>query len=230
MKTIGLIGGMSWLSTIDYYRAINQDVGKRLGGVNNARVVMVAINVADALGAMARKDYDGAIKLLTDAARTVEAGGAQLLAMCANSAHVFADQVQEAIDIPLVGLIDPVADAIRREGFGSVGVLASTNLIENGLYSRKLNALGIDTLLPDAAKQDDLQDAIEEGISAGTFSPAAHAYVGKLMRELMDDGAQAIVLGCTEIPQMTNDAPQGLPLFDTTMLHAKAIVNHAFDT
>ncbi|MEM8988469.1 MAG: amino acid racemase [Pseudomonadota bacterium] len=230
MKTIGLIGGMSWLSTIDYYRAINQDVGERLGGVNNARVVMVAINVADALGAMARKDYDGTIKLLTDAAQNVEAGGAHLLAMCANSAHIFADQVQDAVDIPLVGLIEPVAEAIKLEDVGKVGILASTNLVENGLYSRRLNELGIDTVLPDTDKQDRLQEAIEEGIEAGSFAAAAHAYVGELMLELMDQGAQAMVLGCTEIPQMTNNAPEGLPLFDTTMLHAKAIVKHAFES
>lgn len=228
MKTIGLIGGMSWLSTIDYYRAINKDVGARLGGMNNARIVMVAINVADAFAFLDREDEDGVVELLSDAARRIEAGGAQLLAMCSNSSHIFADRVQSAIDIPLIGLIDAVAAEIQQAGISKVGILATTNLVKNGLYSRRLAELGVETVSPEAERQDHLQRTIEEGVTAGSFSPSAHTLVGEVMRQLMDQGAQAMILGCTEIPQMTDEAPLGLPLFDTTLIHASAIVQEAF--
>lgn len=229
MKTIGLIGGMSWLSTIDYYRAINKDVGKRLGGMNNARIVMVSINVADAFALLDRGDEDGVVELLSDAARRIELGGAHLLAMCSNSSHIFAERVQAAVEIPLVGLIDPVAAAIKDAGLSKVGILATTNLVQNGLYARRLNALGIDTVSPDNVRQDRLQTTIAEGVEAGSFSGDAHDFVGEVMRRLMEEGAQGMVLGCTEIPQMTAQAPDQLPLFDTTQIHAKAIVERAFD-
>ena len=227
MRLIGLVGGTTWLSTAEYYRHINELVADRLGGLHSARIVLHSVDFADVIACGGRAEDEAAI--LIDAARSVERGGAQLLALCANTAHVHAAAVAAAVSIPLVHLVDGVAERIREAGSTTVGVLCTHRSRDAAIFDAALSKTADGrVLMPSAAEQTELDQAILDFAHSGGSSRESKLCVQGLVQELCRRGADGIVLGCTELPLMLKGAQSAdTAIFDTTYIHAHSIVTHA---
>lgn len=227
MKTIGLIGGMSWESSAQYYAIINRAVRERLGGGHSARSLMYSVD----FGEIERLQHDGDWATLTDrmidAARRVEAGGADFVLICTNTMHLMADEVATAISIPLLHVVDPAAIAIVASGARRVGLLGTAFTMEKTFYRDRLAAAGLDVIVPDAPDRRDVHRVIYEELVAGKIEPSSRAAYRAIIARLIERGAQAIVLGCTEIMLLVDQSDSAVPLFDTTTLHALAAVDLA---
>ncbi|MDQ3206919.1 MAG: aspartate/glutamate racemase family protein [Pseudomonadota bacterium] len=227
MKTIGLIGGLSWQSSIDYYRLINQDAQRRLGGHHNARSVMVSVDFADAESMMRAGDWDGLTRLLVDAGRRVEAAGADLVLLCTNTMHKLAAPLQDALTIPLLNIIDAAAAAVRDAGLSRVALLGTRFVMREDFYVRRLADGGVQALVPDAPDQAEVDRIIFEELTRGRISDDARQSYLRVIDRLKQQGAQGVLLGCTEIGLLLKQVDCALPLFDTTAIHARAAVDLA---
>ncbi|MCB1931038.1 MAG: aspartate/glutamate racemase family protein [Candidatus Accumulibacter sp.] len=221
MKTIGLIGGMSWQSTIPYYRIINEAVQARLGGLHSAKLLLGSVDFQP-LEAMQRAgDWAAAGQLLAQAGRSLEAAGADFLVLCTNTMHRVAPAIEAAVELPLLHIADPTADAIRRAGFSTVGLLGTSFTMEQAFFRERLrHGHGIDVLVPDAADREIVHRVIYEELCAGQLRPASRAEYRRIIGRLVAKGAQAVILGCTEISLLVDAADATVALFDTTHLHA----------
>lgn len=229
MKTIGLIGGMSWLSTIDYYRYLNESLGRRMGGMHNPPILLNSIDVGLAFDHMARGDMAAVTAMMTGAAQILARAGADLIVLCSNSAHIHAEAVEQAGGLPVIHIAKAVTEAIAASGISRVAVLGTRHTVESGLYSRPLTERGIDTLAPGPDDQYRLENAIEAGVTKGRFDDAEKHVVDAICRDMAAQGAQGLILGCTEIPLMIGKNGPDLPMFDTTRLHAGAVAKAASD-
>jgi aspartate racemase len=228
MKTIGLIGGMSWESSAEYYRIINQEMRETLGGVHSARSLMFSVD----FGVVERLQHDGEWDMLTremiDAARRLERGGADFFVLCTNTMHRMADEVAASVSIPLLHIADPTAAEVLAAGHRRVGLLATAFTMEQDFYKGRLaDRFGLDVLVPDAADRALVHRVIYEELVAGKVLDASRASYREIMARLVDRGAEAIILGCTEIMLLVSAEDGTVPLFDTTTLHAQAAVRLA---
>jgi len=228
MRTIGLIGGMSWESSAHYYRLINEEARRRLGGTHSAASVMVSVDFADIEALQHAGDWDALTERMITAARQVESGGAQLLVICTNTMHRMADAVQAAITIPLLHIADPVARAIAGQGIGSVGLLGTAFTMEQPFLRDRLHdQFGLDVITPDADDRREIHRIIYDELVRGIIAAPSRDVYRAIIQRLADRGAEAIILGCTEIMLLVSQQDSPVPLFDTTTLHALAAVEAA---
>ncbi|WP_246384756.1 aspartate/glutamate racemase family protein [Gluconacetobacter asukensis] len=225
---IGLIGGMSWESSAEYYRILNQGVRDRLGPTASARCLLWSFDFSEIEALQHRNDWEGLTARMVDAARRLEAAGADMLLICTNTMHRMAPDIQAAVRIPLLHIADPTAAHIKAAGFRKVGLLGTAFTMEQAFYKDRLSGHhGLDVLVPGAQDRAEVHRIIYEELVAGTVSPASRAIYREIIARLVEDGAEAIILGCTEIMLLVRPEDSPVPLFDTTALHAQAAVAEA---
>jgi len=228
MKRIGLLGGMSWESSAEYYRLVNEAVRDRLGGLHSADCLLRSVDFAAVEELQRTGDWDGAGRLLATEARSLVAGGAELLALCTNTMHRVADAVSGAVDVPFVHIADTTAAAVRAAGLDTVGLLATAYTMEQDFYVGRLrDEHGLEVLVPDAADRAIVHAVIYDELCVGRVEDASRAEYRRIMRALAERGAQGILLGCTEIDLLVGPPDSPVPVFDTTRLHAERIVDLA---
>lgn len=228
MKTIGLIGGMSWESTIPYYRYLNEGVKSQLGGLHSAKCILVSVDFYEIERLQQAGDWDAAGALLADAARTLEIAGADFIVLCTNTMHKVAPAIEAAVAIPLLHIADATAAAIKQAGGRRVGLLGTKFTMQQPFYRERLSELhGIEVLLPNEAEQDSLHQIIYQELCQGVIDAESKQAARKMMAGLAWQGVDGIILGCTEIGLLVGKADAAVPLFDTTLIHAKAAVELA---
>ncbi|KMO31682.1 aspartate racemase [Methylobacterium variabile] len=227
-KVIGLIGGMSWESSAEYYRLINETVRARLGGYRSARCLMWSFDFGEIEALQHAGRWDEAAAELVAAARRLERGGADFVVICTNTMHRMADEVQAAIGLPLLHIADPTAARIRAAGLHRVGLLGTAFTMEQDFYKGRLaERHGLDVLVPDADDRAEVHRVIYEELVQGRALPASREAYRAIIARLVARGAQAVILGCTEIMLLVRPEDSPVPLFDTTALHAEAAVEFA---
>ncbi|HSC36425.1 MAG TPA: aspartate/glutamate racemase family protein [Chitinophagaceae bacterium] len=227
MKTIGIIGGISWVSSVDYYRLINEMINHRLGGVNGGRIILYSVNYEDIKTLTFADDWNGMIAMLTGIARKLEGAGADCLLIGANTMHRIADPVQAAISIPLIHIAVETAKAVKEKNIKKVALLGTKFTMELDFFPSKLAAQGIETIIPGDEDRQFLHDAIYEEMGKGLFLPATKARILSMIEQLALQGAEGVIFGCTEIPLLIQDRECVLPVFNTTLIHAGAAVRFA---
>jgi aspartate racemase len=228
MKTIGLIGGMSWESTIPYYRVINDTIKQTLGGLNSAKLVLYSINFYEIERLQHSGDWAAAGKLLADAARSLEMAGADFIVLCTNTMHKVAPDIEAAVKIPLFHIADPTANAIKHAGFSRVGLLGTRFTMEQDFYRQRLiERHGLSVLIPNQENRDCVHRIIYEELCLGKILPESRDNYRSIMAELVEQGAEAIILGCTEISLLVHSHDAEVPLFDTTYIHAVSAAQYA---
>ncbi|MEU6235064.1 aspartate/glutamate racemase family protein [Kitasatospora sp. NPDC047058] len=227
MKTLGLIGGMSWESTAEYYRTLNQLTRERLGGLHSARLVLHSVDFATIEQFQAEGRWDEAGAVLADAARSLEAAGAELLLLCTNTMHKVAGTIEAAVSVPLLHLADATADAVRAAGLRTVGLLGTAFTMEQDFYRGRLAANGLTVLVPDADGRAEVHRVIYEELCQGVVREESRAAYRRVIGQLVAAGAEGVILGCTEIELLVGDADSPVPLFPTARLHAEAAVTAA---
>ena len=231
MKTIGLIGGMSWESSAHYYRIVNQAARDRLGGVHSARSLMLSVDFGEVERLQRSGDWVALTSMMVDAARRLERGGADLLLICTNTMHLVADEVAASVTIPLLHIVDPTAAAIRSAGHRRVGLLGTAFTMERGFYKDRLrDRFGLDVIVPGNADRAVVHRIIYEELVAGRVLDESRAAYREVIARLVARGADAVILGCTEIMLLVRGEDSAVPLFDTTQLHALAAVDLALGT
>ena len=228
MKIIGLIGGMSWESSIEYYRIINQEVRAVLGGVHSAKSVMVSLDFGEIEELQMKGDWEEATRILIRSAREVESAGADFLLICTNTMHLMAEEVQEGIDIPLLHIADATARAVMAEGLKSVGLLGTRFTMEKDFYRGRLEKKHqLRVIVPDQAGRDLVHNVIYDELVQGLIKePSWQGYL-EVIQNLVNEGAEGIVLGCTEIGLLVKGEDVQVPVFDTMEIHARAAVDAA---
>ena len=230
MKTIGLIGGMSWESTVPYYRLINEGVKQRLGGLHSARIILYSVDFAEVEHLQRTGNWQAAGELLAQAAQKLQGAGAEALVLCTNTMHKVADAIESTVQIPLLHIADPTAARIRQAGLGKVGLLGTRFTMEQDFYKARLQQRhGLQVLVPPAPDRDEVHRIIYEELCLGLVSNDSRSTYQRVMADLVRQGAQAIILGCTEIALLVTQADASVPLFDTTALHAQSAVDWALD-
>ena len=228
MKRIGLLGGMSWESSIEYYRLVNEITRERFGGLHSADCLLRSVDFAD-IEVLQREDrWDEAGERLAGEARALAAGGAELLVLCTNTMHKVADAITDAIDIPFVHIADTTAHAVRAAGLDTVGLLATGYTMEQDFYVGRLRDVhGLEVLVPGEADRGIVHDVIYGELCVGVVEDASREQYRRIMHSLADRGAQGILLGCTEIDLLVGPEDSPVPVFDTTRLHAERAVTLA---
>ncbi|CAN4278855.1 aspartate/glutamate racemase family protein [Pseudoxanthomonas sp. LjRoot125] len=228
MKTIGLIGGMSWESTVPYYRLVNEGIKARLGGLHSAQVVLYSVDFHEIERLQREGDWHAAGELLADAARRVQAAGADLLVLCTNTMHKVAPQMEAAVSIPLLHIADATGAAITAAGHRTVGLLGTRFTMEQDFYRERLREVhGLQVIVPDADDRGLVHDVIYDELCRGVVRDSSREAYRRIMDALVASGADAIILGCTEIGLLVGAQDARVPLFDTTALHANAAVDAA---
>src|SRR5258706_4373727 len=230
MKTIGMIGGMSWESSVEYYRIINETIRDRLGGVHSAKSVLVSVDFAEIEALQKQGRWEEATQAMVAAARQVEAGGADCVLICANTMHKMAAEVQASIRYPLLHIIDATAEVVNAAGMHKLGMLDTRYTMEEDFYrGRLIEKHGLQVVTPNADDRTIIHNVIYEELVAGKIDPASKAEYLRIMDGLAQQGVEGIILGCTEIGMLVKQADSPLPLFDTARLHAFAAVKYALE-
>lgn len=228
MKTIGLLGGMSWESTKTYYHLINEGIKDRLGGLHSAKIAMVSVDFHEIEQRQHKGDWAGTASILIDAARGTEAAGADFLLICTNTMHKVAPQIEQAIGIPLLHIADATAQHVRDAGIETVGLLGTSFTMEQAFYKgRMADAYSLNVLVPDKAGRDLVDSIIYKELCQGKIEATSRNEYLRIMQALVDRGAEGIILGCTEIGSLVQQEHTDIPLFDTTAIHAEAAVVEA---
>ncbi|MGH8284096.1 MAG: aspartate/glutamate racemase family protein [Gammaproteobacteria bacterium] len=228
MKTLGLIGGMSWESTAHYYARINQLVAQRLGGLHSAQLLLYSIEFDTLQKLQHADDWTGAARLLVDAAQRLQRGGAEALVICANTMHIVAPEIEAAVKLPLIHIADATAEAIIQQGLRRVALLGTRFTMEKEFYRRRLEQQhNLRIMIPDEAERDVLHRIIFEELCKGEVRSASQEVFFKIIARLAAAGAEAAILGCTEFTLFGDSKSADIPLFDTTEIHARAAVDWA---
>lgn len=227
MKTLGLVGGTGWVSTVDYYRFINQGINDALGGHEFARCILYSLNFADIVACNERNDTEGIYALIKDATDRVIQVGAEGIVLCANTLHKYADRLQKTIRVPIIHIAEATAREILDKHISNVGLLGTKYTMEEDFYTSKLAAANIRTIVPEKADREFINTTIYDELLKEIFKAESKKRFLEIMNKLEQRGAQGIVLGCTEIPLIIKDDGFHLPLFNTTAIHARAAVNFA---
>jgi len=228
MKTIGLIGGMSWESTVPYYRQINETIKAQLGGLHSAKLVLVSVDFHEVEALQRAGDWAAAGALMAQAAQSLAAAGADMVVLCTNTMHKVAHHIEAAVSLPLLHIADPTAVALKQAGVQRVGLLGTRFTMEQAFYrDRLIQRHGLQVITPDADQREWVHRIIYEELCLGTIRPESRQVYRQVMASLVAQGAQAIILGCTEISLLVSDQDSTVPLFDTTGLHARAAAMQA---
>ena len=228
MKTIGLIGGMSWESSIEYYRIINETAKEKLGGLHSAKSLMVTVDFAEIEKLQHEDRWDEAAQILVKCAQDLERGGADCIVLCTNTMHKLADQIIANVNIPFLHIADATAEKIVMAGMKKIGLLGTRFTMEHDFYKGRLvHNFGLDVLVPNEADRDIVHRVIYGELVQGKILDASRAEYRRIMQALIDEGAQGIILGCTEIELLVKQEDSSVPLFPTTQIHAVAAVEFA---
>ncbi len=228
MKTIGMLGGMSWESTLSYYKAINEGVKQSLGGLHSAKIVLYSFDFAEIEDLQHRGDWTKTVEILSGAAQAIERAGADFLIICTNTMHIIAREIQERIDIPIVHIADATGNALKKDGINVVGLLGTRFTMEQPFYKDKLKEdFGIKTLVPEEAERKIVHDIIYHELCLGVIKQDSKTAFLKVIENLKEQGAEAVILGCTEIALLIKQADTEVPLYDTTAIHAASVVELA---
>lgn len=227
MQTIGLLGGMGWESSAHYYRLVNQGVEQRLGGLHSARTVMVSVDFAEVSALEAEERWDDVAAILADAAKRVEAGGADFLVMCTTAFHRVAEQVADAVDIDVLNLGDVLADRIRERGLTTVALLGTAFVMGRKFFSDRLEANGLQVLVPDQEHHADINRIIYDELVHGRVEDLSRKRVVEVISGLWDAGAQGVILGAAELEMLVHQHDVELPVFGATELHVAAALDRA---
>ncbi|WP_304638287.1 MULTISPECIES: aspartate/glutamate racemase family protein [Pseudoalteromonas] len=227
MKTIGLIGGMSWESTQSYYQLLNQGIKNKLGGLHSAKIVLVSLDFAEIAVLQQQQNWPQMAEILIKAAKQVEAAGADYLLICTNTMHKLAEQVQAAVAIPLLHIADAVGENLIQNNFKKVALLGTQFTMEQDFYKQRLaDKFAIDVLIPDTQGRETVHRVIYDELCKGIISPESKAEYLTIIDDLTQQGAEAIILGCTEIALLVQQSDTSIPLLDSTALHcAMALEN-----
>ncbi len=230
MQTIGLLGGMSWESTLEYYRLINQGVKEKLGGLHSAPIVLVSVDFDPIEKLQHIGDWEGTADILSRAARDIEAAEADFFLICTNTMHKVAPQVQSRVNIPLVHIADATAQVIRQKGMKTVGLLGTAFTMEQDFYKGRLeNSFGLKVLTPGKADRQIAHNVIYQELCLGQIKENSRAEYLRIINNLADQGAEAVILGCTEIGLLVDAEDTAVPLLDTTAIHAAKAVSLALE-
>jgi aspartate racemase len=224
MKTIGLVGGTSWVSTQDYYKYINEGVNKKLGGMNFARLIIHSLNYADIKKNNDANDWDANFNLIAPACENMKAGGAEGIVLCANTMHLIADRIEEKIKLPVIHIATATATEIKKLNLKKVALLGTKFTMERDFFTNKLKDKGIEAVIPDSTDRDFIHYTIFEELGRGIISKETKMKYLTIIRKLMAQGAEGVILGCTEIPLLIQQGDLEIPGFDTTKIHSDAAV------
>jgi len=227
MKTIGLIGGMSWESTVEYYRLINEEIKARCGGLHSARCVLYSVDFEEIEYYQRTDDWDKAAQVLVGAAQSIEKGGADFIILCTNTMHKVFDEIQKRIDIPMLHIADATADEIRAKSIKTVGLLGTRYTMEQDFYRSRLEQVGINALIPEEKDRNIINKVIYDELCLGKVLQGSKEDYKRIILKLESRGAQGIVLGCTEIGLLIKQEDVKIPLFDTAYIHAIKAVEYA---
>lgn len=230
MKTIGMLGGMSWESSAEYYAAINRGMKARLGGHNNGRSLLLTVNFEDVKTMQSEARWDDAAELMAAGARTLRSGGADFILLCTNTMHKVAHAIEEAVDIPFLHIVDPTGEAIRRSGLRRVGLLGTAFTMEQDFYRRRMeHGYGVEVIVPPGPERDVVHRTIFDRLCHGEVRAQDRRAFQDIIGGLQAEGAEGVILGCTEITLLIGEEHSPLPVFDTTRLHCAAAVEMALD-
>lgn len=229
MKTLGLIGGTSWVSTAEYYRIINQQVNEKLGGLNSAKLFLYSLNLEEFKPPTDLTTLDEMENILTNIAQKLQQAGAECIIICANTPHLVADRLINNISIPLIHIAEVTANELSKANIRKVGLLGTKATMEQDFFKKKLADVQIDTIIPAAESREFINNSIKAELSRGIFSEETKRKYSTVIQELVRQGAEAIILGCTEIPLLIKPGDCSVPVFDTTLLHATAAVAFALE-
>ena len=221
MKTIGLIGGMSWESTVTYYQVINETIKRELGGLHSAKIILYSVDFDEIEKYQASGEWDKSADVLSDAAERLEKAGADFIVICTNTMHKVVPQMKERIGIPIVHIAEATADILKEHGITTVGLLGTKYTMTQDFYKDKLIQAGIRVIIPDDNDVETVNAVIYDELCLGNIIPASKAKYLEIIRKLEDAGAQGVILGCTEIGLLVNQKDVELPVFDTTLIHAE---------
>ncbi|QTD40828.1 aspartate/glutamate racemase family protein [Sporosarcina sp. Te-1] len=221
MKVIGLIGGMSWESSVEYYRIINEEVKRRLGGLHSAKCLLYSVDFDEIERYQSKGDWEKAGEVLGNAARSLEKGGADFIVICTNTMHKVIGNIQSRINVPLLHIADATASQIKEEGINSVGLLGTRYTMEQDFYKSRLESNGIKVIVPNNGNEREIiNKIIYEELCLGKIHQESRDYFKKIIHGLIESGAEGIILGCTEIGLLVKPGDSKVPLFDTTYIHA----------
>ncbi|MBW2202448.1 MAG: aspartate/glutamate racemase family protein [Deltaproteobacteria bacterium] len=227
MKVIGLIGGMSWESSSEYYRLINQETRKQLGGLNSAKVLMYSVNHHE-INELEHKDrWAELIEIMVESARRLEKGGADFILICCNAIHKIAEQIQNSIEIPLIHIADAAAEAVKRARLSSIGLLGAKAVMEEEFFKNNLVSADLKVLIPAENDREFINDVIFNQLAYGKIVEESRERTLEIIKRLKTAGSQGVILGCTELPLLIREEYSVLPLFDTLRLHAQRAVDLA---
>lgn len=228
MKTIGLLGGMSWESTAVYYRLINEGIKHKLGGLHSAKIVLYSVDLDPIEKLVDAGDWDKTSEILSDAALSVQSAGADCLLICCNTVHRIAPQIEKAIQIPFLHIVDATADALVRDGIRKLGLLGTAYTMEQDFYKGRLNRnFGLEVLVPEPSDRHVVHEIIVRELCMGHVTDTSRAEYLRVIDDLAGKGAQAIILGCTEIGILINQSDTRVKLYDTTVIHAEKGIDFA---
>jgi aspartate racemase len=227
MKTLGLIGGTSWVSTLDYYKLLNEITNQKAGGSNAAKLLLYSFNWEDIRQLTTSDDWITIEKLFSDVAMKLQAAGAEAILLCANTAHKIADEIQQKISIPIIHIAEETAKEIKSKGLNKVGLLGTKFVMEQAFFKDKLSASGIEALIPTEEERNFIHQSIFTELTKNVFTSEAKKQYLIIINNLIRNGAQAIIFACTEIPILLKDESFSFPTFDTTHIHATAAVEFA---
>lgn len=229
MKTIGLIGGMSWESSAEYYRLLNEQVKHHLGGLHSAECLMYSVDFEEIERFQSQGKWEEAGERLADVARSLEKGGAELIVLCTNTMHKVISSIEEAVSVPVLHIADATAKEIRANHLHTVGLLGTKYTMEQDFYKERIADSGIEVLIPETAERDMINEIIFDELCLGKINESSKVKYQQAIQNLIDRGAQGIILGCTEIGLLIHDEDVEVPLFDTARIHVKAAVEKALD-
>ena len=229
MKTIGLIGGMSWESTVTYYQVINETIKRELGGLHSAKILLYSVDFDEIEKYQASGEWDKSADVLSDAAERLERAGADFIIICTNTMHKVVPQMKERIGIPIVHIAEATADKLKEQGITTVGLLGTKYTMTQDFYKDKLIEAGIRVIVPDDNDVETVNTVIYDELCLGNIIPASKDKYLEIIRKLEDAGAQGVILGCTEIGLLINQKDVELPVFDTTLIHAEKAALTAVD-
>ena len=230
MKRIGLLGGMSWESSAEYYRRLNELVRERLGGLRSARVLLGSVDFAEVEALQADARWEEAGALLAERARALEAGGAEIVALCTNTMHKVVSDVEDAVQVPVLHIADAAARRIQSAGIAQVGLLGTAFTMEQDFYRSRLAERGIETLVPAQDDRTAVHRIIYDELVQGVVSEESRQTYREVIQRLVADGAEGVILGCTEIELLVGPEDSPVPVFPTTRLHVEALVAASLDS
>lgn len=228
MKTIGMLGGMSWESSASYYRELNEGIKQKLGGLHSAKIVMNSVDFDEIEKLQRADDWDSTAEILKKAAQSIEAGGADFLIVCTNTMHIVAHQIEAAINIPILHIVDSTANRLLEDQINTVGLLGTAFTMEKPFYKDRLaEKFGIKVLVPEKEQQKLIHEVIYEELCLGIINKNSRRDYLEIIQELQSNGADAVILGCTEIALLIRQEDTIVPLYDTTKIHAEQAIHYS---